>query len=90
LIVIELGKDLVNKFVISLETELLEGSFELLRVDNSTAVVVENVKGCFDVLNFFNRDDNCGIVFSSEDLFLRSFGLLGGRLCSGFGRDFAH
>jgi hypothetical protein len=58
LIIIELSQDLIDEFVISLEAQLLKGSLELLGVNNSTSVTVENVEGGFDVLDFFDGDDD--------------------------------
>jgi hypothetical protein len=65
---------------------LFKGSLELLWVDNSTEVTVEDVEGGLDVLNLFNGDGQGCVVLGLPGFFLRSLGLgLSGSWCGGFG-----
>ena len=52
MIIIELSKDLVDEFVISLESELFEGVLEFLGINNSTEITVKDVESDFDVSGF--------------------------------------
>ena len=90
MIIIKFGENLIDEFVISLESKLLEGSLEFLRVNNTTAVVIEDIECSFDIFDFFKGDENGGVVLSFEDFFLGYLGWLGGSFCCRFSGNFAH
>jgi hypothetical protein len=91
LIIVKLGQDLVDKLVLSTESKLFEGPLELLGVNNTAEVAVENVEGSLDVLDLLNGNGERGVVFSPPHFFLRGLGLSSAGLCSGtFGLWLAH
>jgi hypothetical protein len=69
---------------------LLEGSLELLGVDNPTQVTVEDVESGLNVFHLLHGDGQGGVVLGLEGFFLGALGLGGGGLCSGFCCNFAH
>ena len=90
LIVVKFGQDLVNELVLAAESELLEGSLELLGIDDSAEIAVEDVEGGLDISNFLNWDGESGIILSLPDFLLWRLGLRRGLACRGLGWCFAH
>jgi hypothetical protein len=69
---------------------LFEGSLKFLRVNNTTAIIIEYIECGFDIFDFFKGNENGGIVLSFEDFFLGYLGLLGGGFRSSFSLNFTH
>ena len=91
MIVVQLGKDLVDELVLSSKSKLFEGSLQLLGINNSTEIAIEDIEGSLDVLNFLDGDGESGKVLSSKGFFFWGFGWLGcGLGWSWFSDHFAH
>jgi hypothetical protein len=91
LIIVQLGKDLIDKFVLSTESKLYEGILQLLGINDTTEITIEDIECSLDISNFFDWDGKRSIVLSSEWLFLGGFAWLGwGFGLAWFSDHFAH
>lgn len=90
LIIIKFSQNLVDELVLASKAQLLKGSLELLGVNDSTKIAVEDIEGSLNVSDLFDGDSKSSVIFSSPHFFLGSLGLPCCRLRGSFGLNLAH
>lgn len=89
LIIIKFCEDLINKLVLTSESQRDESVFQLLWINNSRVITIEDIKSLFDIPDLLNRNSHSNIVLGGPSLLFRGFRLMfssRNRCLSGGGR----